>query len=468
MNLGLISFSFMNTPLEIREKIKFSSKDYHTAYEMLNNSSSLQGAVILSTCNRTEIYFSRTNNSSINNSMIDNISISKVNQEIFNILKKTFFIDKTILTKYAIYKRGMSAIEHLFHVSSGLLSQVIGEEQILAQVKDALRISLEHQASDRNLNRSFQQAISTSKMVRSKTGISKKNLSISSVCVNYIENVLPNLVNKSILVIGVGEISKIVLQLLQERDISKIYATNRTHGKVVKIVDYFDNLTVISYDKIAKIAVDVDIIISSTAAPHYVIKADDFKKNYYSKYKKSNSHYSEAQKRDSDCNKIVKGGEGENTQGQNIDDPNVEICMFDLAVPRDIDPEIGKLPGIRLYNIDILTEEINKNQKYRLQESDKAEIIIKNDIKKIEEWFSWQEIVPVIKEIKRINQQIVKEEIETLMDRIDIDDETNGEIVNFAEYLESKLFNRIILNMKTMLNKTDDEEIIEKFYDLLI
>ncbi len=467
MNLGLISFSFMNTPLEIREKIKFSSKDYHTAYEMLNNSSFLQGTVILSTCNRTELYFNKTINSAINNGMIDNISISKVNQEIYNILNKIFFIDKTMLTKYAIYKRGTSVIEHLFHVSSGLLSQVIGEEQILAQVKDALRISLEHQASDRNLNRLFQQAISTSKMVRSKTGISEKNLSISSVCVNYIENVLPNLVNKSILVIGVGEMSKIVLQLLQAQGISKIYATNRTHGKIVKIADYFDNLIVISYDQIAKIAVDVDIIISSTAAPHYVIKADDFEENYYSK--KVDKSCSEGQKmiQIDNPNKIITGGKNTNTYDKNIDDNVVEICMFDLAVPRDIDPEIGKLPGVRLYNIDILTEEINKNHKYRLEESDKAEIIIKNDIKKIEEWFSWQEIVPVIKEIKRTNQEIIKEEIETLMDRIDIDDETNGEIVNFAEYLESKLFNRIILNMKTMVNKTDDEDIIEKLYDLL-
>ncbi len=467
MNLGMISFNFMNTPLEFREKIKFYSKDYHTAYEMLNNSSFLQGAVILSTCNRTEIYCNIRINSSNDTNMIDNRSISNINQEIVNILSNIFLIDMSVLSKYAIYKRGISAIEHIFHVSSGLFSQVIGEEQILAQVKDALRISLEHQASDRNLNRLFQQAISTSKSVRSKTGISEKNLSISSVCVNYIENIFPNLVNKKILVIGVGEMSKIVLQLLQEKGISKIYATNRTHGKIVNIADYFDNLTVISYDQIAEIAVEVDIIISSTAAPHYVIKADDFKNNYNKKYRTAISHCSQAQKRDSNYNHIVKGGEGENIQDQDKDDTKVDICMFDLAVPRDIDPEIEDLPGIRLYNIDILTEEINKNQKYRLQESEKAKIIIKNDIKKIEEWFSWQEIVPVIKEIKRTNTGIIKEEIKTLMNRIDIDDETNKEIVNFAEYLESKLFNRIILNMKTMVNKTDDEEIIKKFYDLL-
>lgn len=446
MKMGLLSFSFKNIPLEIREKIKFTAKNYHQAYRLLKNSSFLDGTVILSTCNRTEIYFVQSGETGFTDFNECREFILEILIEIFNFIE----IDKSELGKYLKFKEGSSAIEHLFQVASGLRSQVIGEEQILAQVKEALQIALEHQTSERNLNRLFQKAISTAKKVRNKTGISEKNLSISSICVNYIENLIPRLENKNILVIGVGKISRIVLELLQERGIEKIYATNRTHGKLVKIANYFDDLRIVDYDQLHQTAVKMDIIISSTAAPHYILKADKFKK-YYS-YKIKN-----------DTEQLHK-----QINRKNVDnDSAVELCIFDLAVPRDVDPEIGKLAKISLYNIDDLDKELNRNQKYRLQEADKARDIIRRDIKEIESWLNWQEVVPVIKEIKRLNQKIINEEFEKLIAKIGIDDNINQEIISFADHLEKKLFNRIIINMKNMIDESDDEKIIDKFYDLL-
>jgi len=442
MYLGLISFNYKNTPLEIREKIKFTSKDYCTAYRMLNNSSFFQGTVILSTCNRTELYFNT--DSTLDNGDICNTFLA-VLDELFS------FEESSILKTYAVFKKGSTAVEHLFQLSSGLLSQVIGEGQILAQIKESLQLSLEYQGSDRILNKIFQQAIMTGKDVRHRTGISEKNLSLSSACVNYIDSNFQDLVDKEVLVIGAGEISKIILHLLQERGIRKIFATNRTHGKLVEIADFFENLIVVEYDQIPEIAAGVDIVISSTAAPHYILRTKDFKRYYKGYIREGNL---------SEYEKTTLKNENSFVQ-------KVEICIFDLAVPRDIDPEIGILTGIQLYNIDTLTEKINKNKEYRLQEIEKAEKIIKKGIKKTEKWLDWQEVVPVIKKMKEINQGIIEEEINTFIYRVDINPEIIEQLLFFAEHLENKLFNRIILNMKNMVEQTKDKELINDFYRLL-
>ncbi|MTI61800.1 MAG: glutamyl-tRNA reductase [Firmicutes bacterium] len=492
MKLGLISFSFKNTPLEIREKIKFTTKNYHHAYRLLKNSSFLDGAVILSTCNRTEIYFvnndetctiDRNGSRETKNSTI----YSDCKEYILDILEETFNptdITKRKLKKYLEYKEGSKVTEHLFELASGLRSQVIGEEQILSQVKEVLQNALEHQASDRNLNRLFQKAISTAKKVRDETGIAKKNLSISSICVNYIEQLFNRLEDKSILVIGVGKISRIVLELLQECGIEDIYATNRTHGKMVKIADYFDNLKIVEYNQLHQVAVNMDIIISSTAAPHYVLKSDYFKKYYRNWHIKNNVNddkdyvidnaiphsnkkniISHKDKKDTISNlnnndAISHTDNNFNTVG---DTSSVELCIFDLAVPRDVDPEIGRMAGIRLYNIDDLDRELDRNQKYRQEAADKARGLIGRYIKEMDNWLNWQQVVPVIKEIKRLNQKIIDEEVEKITARLNDNEKLNQEINSFADHLEKKLFNRIINNMKTMIDESDDEQLLDKF-----
>ncbi|MEJ6949822.1 glutamyl-tRNA reductase [Natronospora cellulosivora (SeqCode)] len=417
MHPGLITFNYENTPLEFRERIKFNSKDYIKGYQLLKDNPLIQGSLMLSTCNRTEIYFT------VNNLM----DYRQVREDIFEIMKKLFSVSYQELEDYAVYKKRDKFFEHLFYLTAGLLSQVIGEQQILGQVKYALQLARDNEASDRYINKLFQKAIASAKEIRHITGLSEKNLSLSSVCVKYIENSFANLNNKKILVIGVGKMSRIVLELLQERGVSKIYATNRTHGKLVKVSDYFDDLNIVSYDRIHELAAKVDIIISSTSSPHYILKEDEFAKYYKEK----------------------------------------KLSIFDLGVPRDIDPALAKYNQIDLYNIDMLVEKVKENKQFRQQEAEKAKELLEKEIAKIEEWYSWQEVVPLIKKIKETNLDIIKKENQILFEKLDLDQDEKEEIDKYSKRLEKELFNKIILNLKEVAKENKCEEFIDTFSTLL-
>lgn len=405
MKIGVLSISYKDTPIVVREKVKFSRKNYESAYKLLNKSSFLTESVILSTCNRTEIYFAFTKN-----------KFEKALSEIEDILLKVFNLKNDYLKDYLSCKRGFKAVKYLFEIATGLHSQVLGEQQILGQVKDAQELAIEFKGSGKYLNRIFREAITTAKKIRDKTGLSDKNLSISSVAVNFIENKFSNLSGKKVLIVGVGEVSRIVLELLQDKGIEKMFATNRTHGKVVDIAEYYQGITAVKYSQLEKMAAGVDIVISSTAAPHYILHTEEFQKHYNKK----------------------------------------DLSIIDLGVPRDIEPDIGKWPGVTLINMDMLTEKLEENKEHRISEIDKAENLIKEGLGELEEWFCWQKIVPIIKKIKNCNREIITREFKKLEKNLEIEPKTSKEIENFAEHLGKKLFNRIILNLKDIARKEDD------------
>ncbi|MFW6270667.1 MAG: glutamyl-tRNA reductase, partial [Bacillota bacterium] len=269
MEIGLISFSYENTPIEIREEINFSSRDYEKAYQILNNNPDLKESIIVSTCNRTEVYFIAEDEF---NSVIDFVK---------DMLVKVFTLNSDdILDSYLQYKNDIEVVEHLLEVASACRSQVVGEQQILGQIKSEYERALKYEASGKFLNYFFKEAISTSKKIRTETGFCDKNLSLSSVAVSFIEKKVDKFKDKDILVVGIGEMSRLVIDILQKKGVNNIYATNRTHHKVVKVSDYYDNVIPVNYSGLPKKIFEVDIVISSTSAPHFVIHYDKLQKYY--------------------------------------------------------------------------------------------------------------------------------------------------------------------------------------------
>ncbi len=415
MDIGLISFNFENTPIEIREKIKFTKRNYETGYNYLKDNDFVQESLILSTCNRTEIYYIKNGE-----------DYSRVNQEILLIINKLFSLNINLLKEFVSFKKNDQVIEYLLEVASGLRSQIIGEQQILGQVKKAYQRALQKNTSGRYLNYIFREAITTAKKIRTETGLSEKNISLSSVAVNFIEKKYGNLSSKKVLVIGVGEMSKIVLDILQDKGIENIFATNRTHNKIVKIKDYFPGVIPVNYDKLHKTASEMDIIISSTAAPHFILKKEKMKHFYNNK-------------------------------------SNKRIIIIDLGLPRDIDPEISKWPEIEIYNLDHLKEVTAKNKKYRYSQKQKAQNIIDDALCDIKQWQQWQEIVPVIKLIKNNNSRIINNQLEDMNLQL----EKKRELKEILDNLAEKMFNDIILNLKELaLKECKDYELIEIVKDI--
>ncbi|MFW5976328.1 MAG: glutamyl-tRNA reductase [Bacillota bacterium] len=418
MQIGLISFSFKNTPIEIREKISFSSGHYQKAYNLLNKSNMIKESIIISTCNRTEIYF--ISDKEFNQA---EIYIQKVLINIFELK------NEEILKNHGNYKKGVQVIKHLMEVAGACRSQVIGEQQILGQVKDEYQQALKYEASGRYLNYFFKEAISTSKKIRSETQFCEKSLSLSSVAISFIESKIERFNDKKVLVVGIGKMSRLVIDILKKKGVNIIYATNRTHHKVVKVSDYYKDVIPVNYDELHQKIPEVDIVISSTSAPHFVIHFDKLKK-YYKK---------EALR---------------------------PIIMIDLGVPRDIEPEIKRRLNLDIYNLDDLNIQREKNREYRLANLESVQKIINKKLKSINEWIQWQQIVPVIKNIKESNTRIIEKELHTLYDIIDPEPEIKKEINKFARYLAKNLFNDIILNLKELsINKEIEIEKLEKIFN---
>ncbi len=421
MNFGLISFNYDNTPLQIREKINLTDKSLEKAYN--KKVFFIRELVILSTCNRTELYF-----------ITDDNKYNKAVSELLEMMINFFDINEINLKSFMETKDEFAVIKHLFKVASGLKSQVPGEQQILGQVKNAQKKAIDLNSSGKYLNFIFRKAITNAKKVRTETGLSDKNLSISSVAVSFIEKKFSELKDKDILVIGVGEMSRIALKILQDKGIKNIYATNRTHGKAVKISNYYDNIIPVNYSRLHKIASKVEIVLSSTSAPHYLV--------FKNKLKQFINKTSEDKKR----------------------------IFVDLGVPRDIDPEINNLPGIEIYNLDQINEKMEENEKFRLLEVDKAEEIIKKGLKEVQDWRYCQKIVPVIKNINRASSEIINEELKKFYYNNDIEADIKDEIENFARHLGGKLFNDIILNLKKVAkqDKCDRKDIkmLQEIFDM--
>lgn len=367
MHLNLIGLSHHTAPIDIRDQVALTETLYEKSLSFLKSSEPLLEGVVLSTCNRSEIY------ATTNQDEADPKSVEAWFHEIYGLSSGT-------LSPYLYRMTDEAVIRHLFRVVSSLDSMVVGEQQILGQVKEAYLRSLDKQTTGVVLNRLFERALVVGKRVREQTEISVGAVSVSSVSVELAKKIFKDLSQHTAMLIGAGETGELTAQYLADYGIKSIVVANRTYDHAVELAERFNGIPMHLDDGLKQMK-DTDIVISSTGAPHHIIQRDDMAKIMHERR-------------------------------------NKPIFLIDIAVPRDIDPEVRSVYNVFLYDIDDLQTVADENSERRKKESEEAERIVEDEVLKFLGWYQNLAVTPTISAMRQMADDIRSEELSRALSRL--------------------------------------------------
>lgn len=411
MNFAVVGVNHNDTPIHIRECVSFTDTQKIESINFLLDNG-IQEVVILSTCNRSEIYIYSKN-------ILDKVEIVKnFYEDFFNVSN---------IKKYLFFKVGQDSIRHVFNVASGLDSIVIGEDQILGQVKDAYDFSRQLGASKKVFNKLFREAITVSKDIKTTTKISQQPLSISYIGIKCLKDRIGTLEGKNALIIGLGKMSRLAMTHLQEENLNKIYITNRSYGKLQGLQNECENLIPIKYEDRYKVMGDVDVVISATASPHTVIKKE------------------------------------------NMPLLSNKLFMMDIALPRDIDKNLNQMENIEVYDIDDLKKISDENDKKRKELASCAQLIIQDKVEEFNNWLKAIKIDPTIQSLNDKCLDIREDTLDYIYRKLDLDCKEKKIIDKMLTSALKRLIREPILNLKQIKDSGKQEEyikVVEELFDL--
>jgi glutamyl-tRNA reductase len=362
----LIGVNHKTAPVELREKLSFSTEETLAALQDLKQHPDITEALVFSTCNRTEMVYVCEKNNAVD-TMIAFIS-----------RYKKIPVSEFASALYILRKD--EAVRHIFRVASSLDSMMVGEPQILGQVKQAYRTAVEARASGVLLNRMMHKAFSVAKQIRKETGIGDNAVSISYAAIELANKIFSDLSTKSVMLLGAGEMAELAVEHLLSHNVKQILVANRTFENAVALAQKF-NGQALGFEERESALADVDIIISSTGATEYVLTADQVKKAMKKRQYKT-------------------------------------LFFIDIAVPRDIDPKINTLSNAYVYDIDDLKTIVASNIQQREQETVKAERFVAEAVVKFRKWMDSLAIVPTIKAINDKMTAIVEMECDKTLSHL--------------------------------------------------
>ncbi len=418
MNTILIGLNHKTAHISIREKIHFPTDKIPQALKSLMKFSQINSCVILSTCNRTEIY-----------AAVENIEIGY--NDIIMFISKYHNINQKDFISHIYKKCYGDAVVHLFKVVSSLDSMVIGEYQIQGQVRDAYNIAKENNCTQSLLNKLFQTAIQVGKKIRSQTNIGQGKVSVSSVAVDMVKKIFPNSYDPpapdsvgirraglKILLIGAGKISELTAANLKHYGNCNILVSNRSKDKAEELAAKF-NANVISFNNRYDAMIKSDVVIVSTNANKYVVKEDIFKKIFNRTNKR-------------------------------------KIFFIDLSVPRNIDPAINNIQNVISYSIDDLQNHINCNFQKRTDEIQNVEKIVTELSEDYFDWHAKQTIIPVMKEIREEFDDLSLQILNSYKSDLNAMTESQKKIMNeILQNYSEKLIKTIMKNLKKIINVSE-------------
>lgn len=393
----LLGLNHKTAPLELREKLSFPTEEDLRKGLLLLKTSPVEEGVILSTCNRVELYV-------VLGAYTDRRGLLE------GVLSRMKGVPREEFSSCLYYKEGEEAVRHLFSVASSLDSMVVGEPQILGQLKEAYGLAKEIGTVGFLLNRLFQRAFFVGKRVRRETLIGDGAVSVSFVAVELAKRIFGDLKGKRVLVIGAGEMCELAAKHLKAAGAGEIFVTNRTWQRALELARQIQGQAV-PFEGFREMLKDVDVVISSTGAPSFILKKEDL-------------------------SRILKARRG------------APLFLIDLAVPRDIDPEVHKLDDVYLYDIDDLEGIALENAKERLQEASKALQIVEEEVKKFSDWYTSLEVVPTIKELKAWAEAIRKREMEQVPYEFKSDPVLREAMERLSERVVNKLLHPVFCFLK--------------------
>ena len=415
---ALIGISYKTADLEIRERFAFSSAEIAAFSKRLLNSGKVKGIVILSTCNRTEIYYHapKSQKEAALRGILAGLEELKGYSDS---LKPNFY-----------FRENEETVAHLFKVVSGIDSLIVGEDQIIGQVKDAFDYARKIQGTDKILNRLFSKALETGKKVRTQTEISRGSASASSAAVNLCHQRFPDLSNQNLLMIGAGQTGQLVLNSLRKSKFNALHIANRTLRKAEELARLHSGKS-IRLEEVEHYLPQSDIIFVATDSPEPLLKLGALKESL----KKRNK-----------------------SQKQ---------LIFDLSVPRNVEEEVGRLAGIELFTIDDLTKIVESTNQKRMEEISAAMQIIDRATALFLSWQHEQELVPTILKIKENFRQLKRAETEEFKKIRSIKEDKV--LDEYSQHITEKFARVFIKNLKQLSKEAGKKDFIslaEEFFEL--
>lgn len=396
MHIILVGLNHETAPVVLRERLAFQPNRTGTALVELTRASGHSDAeifesVILSTCNRVEIY-------ALVKKIEDGIA------KIQSFLSDFHHVPLDEFQSYLYCVSDLGVVERLFSVVSSIDSMVIGETQIQSQVKQAFEVALKHKTVGPFLSTLFRNALTVGKRVRNETAISEHSLSISYHAVKLVQKSFSDLTDLNVLMIGVGEMNLMAAKLLLKRHVGNLTFINRTEQHIKDISKEF-GIEAFGFDKLESCLKKADVVISATGAPHAILTCET-------------------------VNRALRRRK------------NKPLLIIDIAVPRDVDSDVGKLDHVRLYNIDHLKTRIEYNKEQRCKEVNAVRDIINAEIANFLTWYHSLRVKPVITDLIRKAEEIREQELERALKRFEMElSENDARVVHD---LTRRIINKIL------------------------
>ncbi|MGP0564797.1 glutamyl-tRNA reductase [Nitrospina sp. 32_T5] len=415
-NLVIVGVNHKNTPVELRERLAFTQGTIEESSEKLNQYPEIEENLIISTCNRVEIY-ARVND--INNGVLRlKRFISDYHQIPIDVLDEHFYSyteDKTI--------------EHLFRVSASLDSMIVGEAQILGQVKDAYSLARSLRTTGIFLNQLFEKAFNVAKRIREETGIAESAVSISSAAVELARKIFDNLENHTVMLVGTGEMAELAARHLMTYGLKTVYVASRTYERAAGLAKTL-NGSALGFDEFKEELYRADIVISSTAAPNFIITKEMVDEALHKRKNRS-------------------------------------MFLIDIAVPRDIAPEVNDLENVYLYDIDDLQSVVDANMKEREKEAELAMEIIHSEVVKFNSWIESRDAVPTIVGLRRKAEDIRRQELDKTLKRLEhLSTEDKSALEQMTLSIINKILHKPTVNLKEKTRTSEGQAYLKAIRDL--
>lgn len=409
MSISMIGIDHSKASVDIRAKFSFTKKRAIEAMKKLKEEHGILGCIILSTCNRMEVWVS----------MQDDEEIS-----LYDFLCKEKEVEKDEYQDYFIKRENEEAVRHLFYLTSGLKSQILAEDQIITQVKDALTLARDAYCTDNVLEVLFRMAVTAAKKVKTEVTFSRANTSVIHQAMERLKNQGFSFEGKTCMVIGNGEMGKVTALALKEAGADVTVTVRQYRSGVVNIPQGCKR---INYGERMELLPDCDLVVSATASPNYTLTKENF---------------------------------------EEIKLDAASVVLIDLAVPRDIDPEVGKLQNVSLYDIDSFRIDAASP---KLQASmQKAGEILDDQMKEFYDWFNGRDIFPRIEEIKADAVEDLNLRITKILKKTPMEQKDRESLLRAIDTAAGKVVNKMIFGLRDSLEQEvflDCVEGLEKIYE---
>jgi glutamyl-tRNA reductase len=413
MELVVVGLNHNTAPIEIRECLAFPENKMEEALSRVHAIPSVRENMIVSTCNRVEVYAAAR-------------QTEKAILDLKHFLSQYHGLPLQEFEKNLYSHIGEEAVKHIFRVASSLDSMVVGEPQILGQMKSAYQMATESKVSGLVIHRLLHRAFHVAKRVRTETKIGNSAVSVSSVAVELAHKIFGTLEKKTVLLIGAGEMCELAARHLVTGGVGKVLVTNRTYERSVALAQEF-NGEALPFDEIIQGLKKVDIVISATDSRQPLIGHDQVAK-------------------------VIK------------ERKQKPIFFIDIADPRDIEPGVGDIENVYLYNIDDLKKVADENIQDREKEAQKAETVVEEEVVKFTNWYRSLEVTPTITALRKRFEEIRKKELEKTFS---LHPNLSEKEKRSLEALTQAIINKILHPPMTLLKQTNEEAMADLYLDAL-